>query len=293
MKRSEFLTELHAPSLSSEAAGVRIFCDREGKPGVRWVSAAGEVLWDTDFPELFWKLKFFSNRSTGLSLSENGEASVSTLEHLAPVLLLYPNVRFEIRALSPELPIFDGSAYPWFETVRRLAGLPQPLVFYDVPLRERFEIPGGFVEVCPAETLEVEYSLSHGEFSDSAFLAVYDAEDLVKVFPARTFIFKDDFLKARAAGLLSAVTRQSGMLLSAEKGRAKVLSGGEFRMPGEPAFHKILDLLGDISLPAPFLPRLRVRIHNGGHVAHRKLLERLKDYAPRYASQIEQERRPV
>lgn len=199
------------------------------------------------------------------------------MEHLSPVLLLYPQCRFEIRAASKELPILDGSAHPWYEAVRKLAGIPQDLRFYRTNLKTRADWGYGFLEVCPAETLEIEYSISHGTFRDDAFTAIYDASDLVALFPARTFIFEDDWKKAAEAGLLAAADESCGMLLRAEGAAAKILAGGDFRMPSEPAKHKILDLVGDLSLPAPALPRLRIRIHNGGHAVHRRILEKLLD----------------
>lgn len=284
MKQSIFEKEILAHSLSLENSGVRIICDRKALPQIKWFAASGEMLWCSSEKNSFSKLEFFANRSSGLL--KNSHSSVSTVEHLAPVLLLYPQSYLEIHALAGELPILDGSAYPWYEAVRDIAGVPQTLKFYDVPIRDRLEWNNGFFEISPAETLEIEYSISHGNFSDDAFVSIYDAEDLVKIFPARTFIFEDDFEKARAEGLLAGVDECCGLLLREENGKASVVAGGTLRMPNEPVMHKILDLVGDISLPAPFLPRLRIRIHNGGHVAHRKLLERLMDYAFRNASQV-------
>ena len=48
------------------------------------------------------------------------------------------------------------------------------------------------MEVSPADSLEIEYSISHGSYADDAYVEIYEAEDLVKLFPARTFIFEDD-----------------------------------------------------------------------------------------------------
>lgn len=284
MKQSIFEKEILAHSLSLENSGVRIICDRKALPQIKWFAASGEMLWCSSEKNSFSKLEFFANRSSGLL--KNSHSSVSTVEHLAPVLLLYPQSYLEIHALAGELPILDGSAYPWYEAVRDIAGVPQTLKFYDVPIRDRLEWNNGFFEISPAETLEIEYSISHGNFSDDAFVSIYDAEDLVKIFPARTFIFEDDLKNARANGLLAFADARSGMLLAEKKGKALPKAGGPLRMENEPVYHKILDLVGDISLPAPFLPRLRIRIHNGGHVAHRKLLERLMDYAFKNASQV-------
>lgn len=284
MKKTRFETEVHGKSLSEELAGARILCDREGPALVEWFAKSGERLWDSLQPEIFQKLEFFSNRSTGLKLHAN--ASISTVEHLAPVLLLYPQFHFEIHALSKELPLFDGSAYPWYETIRKLAGIPQELQFYPSTLHERFDWGYGFMEVCPAETLEIEYSISHGTFHDDAYASIYEAADLVSLFPARTFIFESDVKQAKESGFLAAADETCGMLLSEQGDRAQILFGGNFRMQSEPVKHKILDLIGDLSLPAPILPKLRIRIHNGGHVAHRKLSERLLNDAFRYSSQI-------
>lgn len=285
MKKTIFETEVKSRSLSSETAGVKLLCDRARHPRMEWFASSSESLWTTVEPDSFKRLEFFSERSTGLR--KNADSSIATLEHLTPVLLMYPQSYFEIRALSKELPILDGSSYPWYEEVRKIAGLPQDLVFYDAPIRERFDWGYGFMEVSPAESLEIEYSISHGSYADDAYVEIYEAEDLVKLFTARTFIFEEDFEKARAAGLLSAADASCGLLLREEAGKAVPVTGGKFCMPSEPVKHKILDLIGDLALPAPFLPRLRIRIHNGGHVAHRKLLERLLDYAFRNTPQVD------
>jgi len=39
-----------------------------------------------------------------------------------------------------------------------------------------------------------------------------------------------------------------------------------------------LDLIGDLTLHYPFLPKLRITIHNGGHIVHHQILERLLAY---------------
>ena len=285
MKKTIFETEVKGSSLSNVDAGVKILCDRGRHPKMEWFANSGESLWCSTEADSFRRLEFFSERSTGLR--KNADTSLSTIEHLTPVLLMYPQSYFEIRGLSKELPILDGSSYPWYEAVRKVAGLPQDLLFYDAPIREKFDWGYGFMEVRPADSFEVEYSISHGSYEDDAYVEIYEAEDLVKLFPARTFIFEDDFEKARVAGLLSAVNENSGLLLKENAGEALPAFGKSFRMPSEPVMHKILDLIGDLAVPVPFLPRLRVRIHNGGHSAHRKLLERILEYAYRYTPQVD------
>ncbi|MFA6836277.1 MAG: UDP-3-O-acyl-N-acetylglucosamine deacetylase [Fibrobacteraceae bacterium] len=280
-----FETELSSVSLSLPFASAKIVCRKNLPPGVEWFASSGELLWNTNEPDTFKALQAKVCRTS--ILVKDSENSLSSMEHLSPVFLLYPEYFFEVHAHQKELPILDGSAYPWYAAIRSLAGTPQNLLFYDAPIRCEWKWNGGFCSVCPAETLEVEYSIFRNGYEDSAYVAFYDAEDLVKIFPARTFIFEDDFNKAREAGLLSAVDNSCGLLLKTNSlGLAEPLIGGPLRMEQEPVIHKILDLVGDLSLPAPFLPKLRIRIHNGGHVAHRQLLERLLEYVFRNAPQI-------
>ena len=111
MKKTIFETEVQGPSLSSECAAVKILCDRARHPKMEWFASSGESLWTTVDLDSFKRLEFFSERSTGLR--KNADSSLATFEHLTPVLLMYPQSYFEIRALSKELPILDGSAYPW------------------------------------------------------------------------------------------------------------------------------------------------------------------------------------
>lgn len=271
----EIFTE--SPSLSLPEASVRVTCLRDVDPYVRWWSADGNLLWDSNDIGSFRALKMSVCRTTVLENGEGGKIAMP--EHLSPLFLAWPGCAFDIRPGAEELPLLDGSAYSWYKLLRSPAGALGELSFYDAPLRTRFEWESGFCEIRPAETFEVEYSLRHGAYADSFYAAIYDAEDLFPILCARTFIFRDDYERAMFAGLLGGAASGCGILLNVNStGALEALDGGPFRFPQEPLMHKVLDLIGDISLPRPVLPRLRIRIHNGGHVAHHEILKRLLDY---------------
>jgi len=97
---------------------------------------------------------------------------------------------------------------------------------------------------------------------------------------ARTFIFSDDWESLRAKGMLPGALEGCGILLQAQGSNLRVLSGAPLRHSQEPLLHKILDLLGDLALLGPHLPKLRIRIHNGGHAVHHQLIERIQNYVP-------------
>ena len=268
-----------SPSLSFPLVNARVEYLPQENPHVAWFCENGKKLWDSNDLSEFSKLNRRICRTTIVE-NENGDA-IHSPEHLAPLFLLWPRQHFEVHAEAKELPILDGSAWPWYKVLRRFAGRPEALCFYEAPLTGEWKWQNGFCQISPADTLEIEYSIEHGSYQDSAYLAIYEAEDLLRMFSARTFIFKDDYENAKTRGLLSGADESCGLLLNTNsEGKLETLVGGSLRHPQEPIFHKILDLLGDISLPKPILPRLRIRIHNGGHIAHHQILARLLEYVP-------------
>ena len=96
---------------------------------------------------------------------------------------------------------------------------------------------------------------------------MYGPEDLYGVFQARTFILENEYEQARRAGLLAGATESCGLLVKSPVDKSL------YRVPEEPAMHKILDLLGDLSFACPALPKIRVEILNGGHASHHQILK--------------------
>jgi UDP-3-O-acyl-N-acetylglucosamine deacetylase len=278
-----------SPTLSCRRSAVRIEIlprDSSRKPRISW-KVGGKFFYSTDQVKIFDTLAFESRRT---AIYRSGGLSLSTPEHLAPVFLMWPGRSFVVdlpveTAASPvpEIPLMDGSALPFFLALRREAGAPEETFFYDAPVNLQWDLRNapdapayGHVRVCPAETFEVEYRLERpdypGGFRSCANVSVYSAEDLYRVFQARTFITEREYEQARQNGLLEGVDSSCGLLLKS--------SGEEsgYRVAEEPALHKILDLVGDLTFAFPALPRIRVEILNGGHVSHRQILEAVLPY---------------
>ena len=265
--------EFSSPSLSSKSATVRVDLlerDANRAPRICW-NVAGERFYSTDALHCYGELEYSVARTSIYSKQGlDRRLSLHSPEHLAPVFLAWPELRFDVHAT--EIPMMDGSALPFFHALRRIAGVPQALRFYDASLEHSWELPRGYVKVSPSDTFEVEYEITRPDgFSSAASLSVYSAEDLYSAFSARTFIFKDDYEAARASGLLGGVDESCGMLLGTQ---SRVV----YRMDEEPARHKILDLLGDIAFACPALPKLRIQVLNGGHTIHHKIMEKLLPY---------------
>ena len=270
--------------------------DPQKVPFVAWY--VGEKLfYRSDACHCFEELEFFAKRTAGYRLKDSagsaaGESSMQLLspERLAPVFLMWPHRRFNVRltdATKPEVPMMDGSAIPFFCEMRKFCGAPEELVFYDDPVHAEWILRSdasiyGHVRIAPAETFEVEYVLDRNSDRDgydlksATSVSIYSPENLYQIFMARTFIHQVELERARAAGLLAGVDESCGLLLDGFTPEAECCS--KFRIANEPAMHKILDLIGDLSFICPALPRVRIEITNGGHVSHRQIMEKIIPY---------------
>ena len=262
--------------------------DPQKVPFVAWY--VGEKLfYRSDACHCFEELEFFAKRTAGYKLSESGLELLSP-EHLAPVFLMWPHRRFNVRlsdATKPEVPMMDGSAIPFFCEMRKFCGAPEELVFFDAPVHAEWDLGSdtavyGHVRITPAETFEVEYVLDRNTARDgydlksAASVSIYSPENLYQIFMARTFILQVELERARAAGLLAGVDESCGLLIDGDTPNAECCS--KFRIANEPAMHKILDLIGDLSFICPALPRVRIEITNGGHVSHHQIMEKIIPY---------------
>lgn len=281
--------------------------DPQKVPFVAWY--VGEKLfYRSDACHCFEELEFFAKRTAGYRLKDSagsaaGESSLQLLspEHLAPVFLMWPHRRFNVRlsdAAKPEVPMMDGSAIPFFCEMRKFCGAPEELVFYDAPVHAEWDLKTptslraegdaaihGHVRITPAETFEVEYVLDRNvardgyDLKSAASVSIYSPENLYQIFMARTFIHQVELERARAAGLLAGVDESCGLLLAAgDCATQNSACSSKFRIANEPAMHKILDLIGDLSFICPALPRVRIEITNGGHVSHHQIMEKIIPY---------------
>lgn len=299
---SRKVKEFRSRSLSYESACVRVEVaelNPRFAPRVLW-SVGSRPFYGTDAAKCFTELRYGVERT---SIYTSGDAaadshsegiSLACTEHLSPVFLMWPGVSFNVDVDCPagasraEVPMMDGSAILFFNALRSMAGAPGELAFYDAPVNASWELrrPGdgsvyGCVRVDPSDTFEVSYILDRpdmGGFRSAADVSIYSAEDLYNIFEARTFISERDYEMARKNGLLAGVDGSCGLLIGA--GDASLAQ--KYRVREEPALHKILDLLGDLAFVRPALPKVRVEIVNGGHAAHRQILEKVINYAIRF-----------
>lgn len=147
---------------------------------------------------------------------------------------------------GPELPLLDGGAAGYVEALRALGfgGGPRP----ELRVVRPFDFTDGSsrYELRPGEgvALEVTVDFAHPAIgrqraSWGGSVEEYERE----IAPARTFGFQRDHAALRAAGRALGA-RPGPVLVYGEEGAV----GSPPRWSDEPARHKLLDLLGDVTL---------------------------------------------
>lgn len=203
-------------------------------------------------------------------LRQNG-TGVRTVEHLLSALFGMGVHNACITLDRPELPILDGSALPWVEAIAQVGIEPQVEGDRLIPLTETVTVQKGdsFVTAIPADTLRFTYGIEFptkaiGEqwFSWSPAITDFSAKFALEIAPARTFTLAAYIEQARAAGLIKGGSLENAIVCDGDRWVNPPL-----RFDNEPCRHKLLDLIGDISLLG-FLPRAHILAYKASHNLH-------------------------
>jgi UDP-3-O-[3-hydroxymyristoyl] N-acetylglucosamine deacetylase/3-hydroxyacyl-[acyl-carrier-protein] dehydratase len=214
----------------------------------------------------------------GTSLGTDG-AKVHTVEHvLAAVTALgIDNLIVEVDANEP--PVGDGSALPFFLSLKE-AGIAEDdherAVF---SLNRPFHFHEGIVQftLVPSDRFQVTFSIDfdhpligHQYASFEITPDVFERE----LAPARTFGFLHEVEKLKEAGLIRGGSLDNAIVI----GEREILNRGSLRFPNEFVRHKILDLIGDLSLFGREI-KAHVIAHRSGHKTNVKLVNALLEVA--------------
>ena len=247
-----------------------------------------------------------TERSTTLG---SGEATVSTIEHLLSALsgLQIDNVLIEIDA--GELPILDGSASPY---VGRLleAGMedqdtPRDYFVVEEPITFRDEATGSEIVALPYDGFEVVSMIDFDSpVLGQQYATLRGYEDYAtEIAPCRTFVFlhelealfEHDLIKG--GDLTNAIViadrhipqpRLDALAKKMGKETVEVTEQGilntlDLKFHNEPARHKLLDVMGDISLLGVPI-RGRILATKPGHRVNVAFTKLLKKSLPRPAT---------
>lgn len=240
-------------------------------------SLSGKIIFRrTDLNNLELNLdakKIESKNSTNL-VSKGCE--IQTLEHLMAVLFMSGINSLIVELNGSEIPAMDGSATPFVREILR-AGIRQlPDGQKSIKILQPFVIQEKEASVSfhPDQAFKITYSIEYDHpliRRQELGLTVTKENFITEIAPARTFGFLKDVPALRAQGLTLGGSLDNAVVLD-ELG---VISG-PLRFPDEFVRHKILDLIGDLSLLAfPLVGHCKA--DKAGHRLHLKAVRFLLD----------------
>ncbi len=214
-------------------------------------------------------------RNTTIS---NGPAEIHTVEHVLATCygLGIDNLIIEIDANEPPEPASGTyAAYVRaFEDAGSVnQGAPADLFTIDraVTLKEN----GIEINAVPADDFRVSFTIQYDNPQIGTQYASFTVSPEIfekEIAPARTFVMFDDVEKLRKLGLIKGGNLGNAIVFT----RDGVMNEESLRFPDECVRHKILDLIGDLSLlGAPI--KGHVHAVRSGHAANVRFVRKLWD----------------
>ncbi len=205
------------------------------------------------------------------------ELSVSTVEHILAAFYCLGVDNAIVELDGPEVPILDGSSSGFIDMIEStgLAELCAPRKYIVIKRPIKVQENGKYVFLMPSEETEftVDYSIdfSHPFMTRQNFSRLFSKEVFKnEVGRARTFGFLRDVETLRKNGLAKGGSLDNAIVI----GEGEILNEGGLRYPDEFVRHKVLDMMGDISLlGAPIVGRIIA--HRSGHSLNYKLIQQV------------------
>lgn len=226
--------------------------------------------------ELYAKPERVGDTRLSTALQE-GDVSVSTVEHLMSALAGLGIDNIYVELTSPEVPIMDGSAAPFVFLIQSAGVIEQsaPKKFIRVIKPVKIEDGDKWAKFEPFEGFKVSFSIDfdHPIFAKSPQHATVDfsTTSFVKeVSRARTFGFMHEVEALREAGLALGGSHDNAIVMDSYS----ILNDDGLRYEDEFVKHKILDAIGDLYLLGhPLIGEFSA--FKSGHALNNKLLRAL------------------
>jgi UDP-3-O-[3-hydroxymyristoyl] N-acetylglucosamine deacetylase len=214
-----------------------------------------------------------ADQGVTVSLGDGGPA-VDLVEHLLAAiggLRLWRGLAIDVQ--GGEVPLLDGGSRRLAEALSTL-GLPASAPTLTIARRFSIDLDGARYELTPSSCIEVSSTIDFDHPSIGRRVASWhgDGADFARrVAPARTFGFVRDHAALLAAGRARGVDLASVVVFGDD-----AIAPSPPSDPDEPARHKLLDLIGDLTLfggPPQGIVRATRPGHARTHTALRAALD--------------------
>lgn len=243
-----------------------IFFQRIDLPGKPLIPAAIEYVQETA-------------RSTTIGV---GSASVQTVEHVLAALFAYQIDNLCIQVDEGEPPVGDGSSQPFVKLIEEAGVVEQEALKAIHPLKVPLFYSYGETHLVavPSDEYRISYTLHYPNTPviRSQYLSIPVNEETFKkeISPCRTFALYEEITALMDRGLIRGGSLENAVVIKDDV----VFSKEGLRFPDEMVRHKILDLIGDLSLVGfPFQAHV-IAVRSG----HRANVELGKEFIKHFAS---------
>ena len=208
-------------------------------------------------------------------LSNRYGHSVATVEHLMAALRLCHIDNLEIEVDGPEIPIMDGSAKPFVDTLlsigTRIINEPQKAIWIQKPVevREGEQYALLLPDIQPKVTVSIDFK--EPVIGAQTFSVDVDDKALSRtIAPARTFGFMDQIESLHSKGLALGGSLNNAILVDNDR----IVNPEGLRFKDEFVRHKVLDAIGDLALiGVPVIGHYHA--FKSGHLLNKLLINKL------------------
>jgi len=243
-----------------------------------------------------------TDTSRGTTLEDHG-TKVSTVEHILAALVGMGIDNCLIELNGPEIPIIDGSSYPFVEIIEETGVIEQDAAkaWYSIDTNLSHYDEKKRVEMTALPS--VEYKITTLIDFNSPVLGTQHAglknmrDFKSEIAPCRTFCFLHELEALLDHNLIKGgdinnaivvvdkpVTDEEMGRLARAFGRKKIevksegyLNNLELRFPNEPARHKLLDVVGDLALIG-YPVKAHIIANRPGHSSNVDFARKIKQY---------------
>ncbi|MCK4264658.1 MAG: UDP-3-O-[3-hydroxymyristoyl] N-acetylglucosamine deacetylase, partial [Candidatus Aminicenantes bacterium] len=250
-----------------------------GKQVELWLkpSSSGEIIFrriDLDNSEFHLDPKKIEAKNCSMLVTKKGR--IQTLEHFMAVLFMLGVDSLIIELNGEEIPIVDGSAFPFVEAILKAGIKPLQEKKKSIKILKPFIIQeeDALISVVPDSDFRITYLIEydHPAIESQELSLSINKENFIKqIAPARTFGFLKDVPALRAQGLALGGSLENAIVLD-----EKSIINGPLRFPDEFIRHKILDFIGDLFLLNSSIIG-HFKAHKAGHSLHLKTVHFILD----------------
>lgn len=261
-----------------EAEGVGVFTGEKAAIRLLPSEVSGVVFKRVDLPGhpcLPARLEYVQGTPRCTVLGHQG-VSVQTVEHLLAALKAFQIHNVMVEISGPEVPIFDGSSVRFVEMLREAEAVEldarRPVYTLQAPVS--WSQGGVHLVGLPSSEYRVSYTLHYPTapvIGTQFYSILVNKENFEKeVASCRTFSVYEEIAPLIERGLVKGGSLESAVVFKENQ----VMNPEGLRFSNEPVRHKLLDLIGDLSL-MPFSFKGHILAICSGHYSNNEFAKQM------------------